>query len=160
MASGYRLGRTLRASQRDRRDYLTYLQSGARHGGIARSQPIIGAWTAGSNTTLSISGGRARATRAGGDPRIYRHVSNLIAGADYRVQSNTYAGPGVTEVAFRVANDAELLTSIIVENTVPGAVDLTFKAPASGEAYIGIAVAADVDGEYGETDEHFTLTII
>lgn len=121
-------------------------------------EPELGPWIAGSNTVMSIADGRVRAARSGGgNPRVSRHVTGLEPGYTYRVQSNTYAGPAVTSVFFRVSSTSDLTQGDYLDAAAVGTIDRTFQAPVSGEAYIGIAVATQANGEYGETDEIFVL---
>lgn len=118
----------------------------------------IGDWTAGDATTLSIAGGRARATRAGGNPRISRQVSGLDEGVSYRVETTGYVGTAGS-VFFRISADANLSSGDYVNIGGAGAIDQTFTAPAGGTVYVGIVGVASEDGQYVETDEEFTFTL-
>ncbi len=124
------------------------------------SGPTLGDWTAGTDTTLEVEGGAARATRAGaGNPRIYREVSGLVAGADYTVASNIDTETASGTVYFRVSASTDLSSPLFEQGTVSGtgAVGGSFTAPEGGTVYIGIVAVCDTIGQSASTDETFTL---
>lgn len=127
----------------------------------ASQDVVIGPWTAGSNTTLSIAASRARATVVGvNNPRISREVSGLEEGATYRVVSNVYQGTASGDQFFRVSDTQNLTLGDYMDVGIAtgGAVDDNFVAPVGGTVYIGLVAICDTEGQYAETDENFTLT--
>ena len=126
--------------------------------GIVKGGPVIEPWAAGTNTTLSTTPTRARATENGGNARISRRVSNLVPGATYRVQTNGYVDLAVSGAFFRVSADANLTLGDYMNVGAIGAINDTFVADGSGVAYIGIVGVTDAPGEWVETDLTFTLS--
>lgn len=126
----------------------------------------IGDWTAGTNTTLSLTESRARATASGGNPffwmsiRISREVSNLQSGETYRVVSNIYQETASGDTFFRVSSTQNLTTGDIVNNRASGdrAINETFVAP-SDTVFIGI-VAVALSGQFAETDLNFEIEVV
>jgi hypothetical protein len=120
----------------------------------------IGAWTAGASTTLSVADGRARATRAGDNPRIYRIVSGLTSGVQYRITSRMYKGTVSGDIFFRVADGPNVMpTYAQQQDNVDVDVNVTFVAPSGGIVYVGLVAVSNTNGQYAETDETFSLRV-
>lgn len=127
-------------------------------GAASGGGPTIGPWVAGTDTTLSETVDRARATSTGGNARISREVSGLVEGATYRLVTNAYASPGVPTVFVRVDTEPNLGSgSYLYQSGGEEAINGTFVAPVGGLVYIGI-VGVTTLGQYAETNLNFTLT--
>ena len=117
-------------------------------------------WVAGLNTTLSVAGGRARATIGGGaNPRIWKNVTGLTNGATYKLNGRMYIGTCST-VRIRISPNSGLPDGSIYEliDSVDHLfTDVTFVM--SGTAmFIGIVGISGAAGQYAEIDDNFSLT--
>lgn len=118
-------------------------------------------WQADANTSLSVSGGQARATAtnsAVGNPRIWKIVP-VINGASYRATGQVSARTAGTNVRFRVSTNTAIPDGNIYEQIVSAnaiTIDQTFVATAS-TIYIGIVPVVTADGQYSEIDDAFSL---
>ncbi|PSH64666.1 hypothetical protein [Phyllobacterium sophorae] len=119
-------------------------------------------WVAGADTTLSIAGGRARATiGAGSNPRIWKQVAGLTNGATYKLNGRMYVGTCST-VRLRITPDTGLPNGSIYE--LIDSVDHLFTEQTfvmSGTAmFIGIVGISGAAGQYVEIDDNFSLTLV
>lgn len=119
-------------------------------------------WVAGLNTTLSIAGGRARATIGGGaNPRIWKNVAGLTNGATYKLNGRMYVGTCST-VRIRISPNTGLPDGSIYEliDSVDHLfTDVTFVM--SGTAmFIGIVGISGGAGQFCEIDDAFSLTAV
>lgn len=118
-------------------------------------------WTAGANTTLSIADGFARATRAGANPRIYKHVTGLTVGATYRLLGNGYLRT-CTNIVLRAAQDATIAggedySSALIPND--HLFDVNFVSSRTFQ-YIGFIGTSTVNGQFCECDEDFRMELV
>lgn len=118
-------------------------------------------WVAGLNTTLSIVGGRARATIGGGaNPRIWKQVNGLTNGATYKLNGRMYIGTCST-VRLRISPNSGLPDGSIYE--LIDSVDHLFTnqtfVMSGTTAYIGIVGISGAAGQYVEIDDAFSLTL-
>lgn len=118
-------------------------------------------WVAGADTTLSIAGGKARATiGAGANPRIWKFVTGLTNGATYKLNGRMYVGTCST-VRLRITPDTGLPNGSIYE--LIDSVDHLFTdqtfVMSGTTAYIGIVGISGAPGQYCEIDDAFSLTL-
>lgn len=113
-------------------------------------------WIQGTNTTMSIAGDRVRATRAGGNPRVYKTVVGLISGATYRLTGNCFQGTQSGAIILRASETADLPDGNLASNNVDYVINNDFTASAT-TMHVGIVVVADTDGQYAEISEGLTL---
>lgn len=120
-------------------------------------------WVAGTNTTLSIAGGKARATSTGGNPRIKKHPTALVPGATYYLNGMMYKGTS-TNVRMRFSTDADLGTTGMFYELIESGLDKTFinepiVIPGGvTDCYAGIVAVVGAVGEYAEIDDLISLT--
>lgn len=118
-------------------------------------------WIAGANTTLSVAGGKARATIGGGaNPRIWKFVSGLTNGATYKLNGRMYIGTCST-VRLRISPNSGIPDGSIYE--LIDSVDHLFTnqtfVMSGTSAYIGIVGISGAAGQYCEIDDAFSLTL-
>ena len=134
------------------------LLSSARH---TVEQIVYGAWFQGTNTLLSVAGGRARATSVGvSNPRISRHVTGLISGVTYSVTLHLFIGTIPNNMYARISADEELTLDdygIGYTASNDATAVIQFVAPVSGDVYIGIVAVSSADGQYAEVDDIITV---
>lgn len=138
------------------------IKCGSKRHTLSVSDPefIITDWAAGTNTTLSITSGVARATRTTSlNPRITRQYSNLISGESYNVAASGFLGTA-SSIILRVSDaDVTLVTNIATQTrTSSGTFSLNFTAPADGHVYIGLIAVVSSNGQYGEISENLLVT--
>ena len=117
-------------------------------------------WVAGANTTLTIAGGKARATIGGGtNPRIWKNVTGLTNGATYKLNGRMYIDTCST-VRIRITPDTGLPNGSIyelIDSLDHLFTDQTFVM--SGTAmFIGIVGISSAPGQYVQIDDNFSLT--
>lgn len=119
-------------------------------------------WTPGANTTLSIAGGRARATIGGGaNPRIYKAVSGIIIGRTYHLSGTVYAGTQTGDIFFRVSSNSGIPdgNNYGTNNATTFVVNANFVATAT-TLYVGFVAITSAPGQYAEIDDAFSLTLV
>jgi len=112
-------------------------------------------WIQGSNTTMTISAGRVRATSAGGNPRVFKNVAGLTVGRSYKAKGNIYQGTGTENMFLRASEAAGIPDGTLFTANTDSFVNGDFTATASS-MYIGL-VAIKTAGQYAEIDEAFAL---
>lgn len=118
-------------------------------------------WIQGTNTVLSVAGGRARATRAGGNPRIYKTVPGLVNGATYKLVGNIYIGTADATVRMRVSTTVDLPDGGVYEEITGIDAAIDHDMVSTGVTwYIGIVAVASIDGQYSEVTENLSLVRI
>lgn len=118
-------------------------------------------WVAGADTTLSVAGGKARATLTGGaNPRIWKLVTGLTNGATYKLNGRMYVGTCST-VRLRITPDVGLPNGSIYEliDSVDHLFTNTTFVMSGTTAYIGIVGISGTIGQYCEIDDAFSLTL-
>jgi hypothetical protein len=119
-------------------------------------------WVAGTNTTLSIAGGKARATiGAGSNPRIFKQITGLINGATYYINGRMYIGTCGTSVRVRGSPTTDLPSAgMIFEviDTVDHLFTNTSFVMVGTTLFIGIIGVSTATGQYSEIDDAFSLT--
>ena len=118
-------------------------------------------WIAGVDTTLSIAGGKARATiGAGANPRIWKQVDGLTNGATYLLNGRMYIGTCST-VRLRASTSTAIPNGDLFE--LIDSVDHLFTnvsfVMSGTTAYIGIVGISGAPGQYVEIDDNFSLTL-
>ncbi len=117
-------------------------------------------WIQGSNTIMTISGGKVRATATVGDSRVYKTVTGLTNGATYKLNGTIYRGTASVFVIFRISPTPDLPDGSIYE-FIEGSASHTFinQTFVMTGTTMSIGIVADVNntGEYSEIDENFSL---
>ena len=120
-------------------------------------------WIQGSSTTMTISGGKVRATAFPNDARVYKTVTGLTNGATYKLNGTIYRGTASVLVIFRISPNADLPDGSIYEFPEGSAshtfVNQTFVMVGTT---MSIGIVADVNntGEFSEIDENFSLQAV
>lgn len=115
-------------------------------------------WIQGTGTTLSIVGDHARATRIGGNPRIYKTITGLVNGQDYRLTGRIYIGTADATVRMRISTTADLPAGDIYEEITGVDLDIDHTFTATGATlHIGIVAVASTNGQYSEVDDDLSL---
>jgi hypothetical protein len=127
---------------------------------------VIGAlaWQAGASTTLSLPGGRARATaqNAGVNPRIFKGPFHTIAGKTYRFHGTGYHGTNTGNFFVRVSTDNTIQNDGPIQanddlSGNPLLVDGTWTAGQTIDLYLGLVVIVSAIGQYAEIDDNFSI---
>lgn len=114
-------------------------------------------WTPDANTTLSVAGGRARATLfQNSNPRIWKSPA-LVAGT-YRYQGNVW-GLGLGW-RFRVSSSSGIPNGDIKEEFLSDDVllDSTFSIVTPATYYLGVVAITSVISDFIEIQDNFSLT--
>lgn len=114
------------------------------------------AWVQGASTTMTIAGGRVRATRAGGNPRVFKQVSGLSIGGTYKLTGNLYKGTQSGAMILRASETTEIPDGTLVSDTESRVINNDFIASAA-TMFIGMVIIADTDGQYAEISENLSL---
>lgn len=120
----------------------------------------VGPWIAGANTTMTIAGGRVRATRAGGNPRVYKAISGLTNGATYKLSGGScFAGTQSGNMILRQSTSVGIPDGDMFSGAATFPIDFNFVATAT-TLYIGMVVIADTDGQYAEITDALSLVLV
>lgn len=135
-----------------------------RHTASSKSALAGLSWTAGASTTLTDTGGfaRAAATTNGVNAVIYKGPFLLVSGKTYKFNGQIYQRTAATNCTIRVSLSATLATSDFYTNAVSGGGNLSlggvrFTANQTGNAYLGIIAGIVNAGEYSEIDDNISL---
>jgi hypothetical protein len=135
-------------------------------GSGAATGPTIAAWVAGAGTLtpIPIVGGKARveALNATDNPRIVKQISGLIAGRTYRINTMHTQGNTANPAFYRVDDSPSVANGIYANQSQgnTGPVDIPFVAPAGGMVYYGVIQIGGATGDFCQTDNVFTLTLV
>lgn len=117
-------------------------------------------WTAGTNTTLSVAGGKARATIGGGaNPRIQKNPTGMVNGATYYINGRIYIGTCAT-VRLRISPNTGLPDGAIFEY-IQSSDFLFVNTPfvMQGTAcFVGPVGISGAAGQYVEIDDLISIT--
>ena len=113
------------------------------------------AWVEGASTTMTTAAGRVRATRNGGNPRVYKEVT-LVPGATYRLTGTCFQGTQSGAMIIRVSASAGLPDGDLGSSMTTHAINNDFIASTT-TMYVGMVCVTTNDGEYAEISENLSL---
>lgn len=117
-------------------------------------------WAAGTNTTLSVAGGKARATIGGGaNPRIQKNPTGMVNGATYYINGRMYLGTCST-VRLRISPntglpDGQIFEYIQANDFLFVNTPFVMQGTSCFVGPVGISGAA---GQYVEIDDLISIT--
>lgn len=117
-------------------------------------------WIQGAGTTLSTAGGRARATKNGSNPRIYKQATGLSIGVTYKFTGDVYHGTITGTGFFRASTSVEIPDGNLASGDLDFTVTNVTVVASATTMYIGIVGIATANGEYLEITDNLSMVAV